>query len=150
MTDIPEEAYDLVRDAEGLGLTAYPDSGGVVTIGFGHTGPDVKEGATITEETAERLFRQDMAAAARSVRQMVAVPLNPNQLGALTSWTFNLGAGTFRKSTLRKLVNAGDFDAASDEFLKWVWCGRARLPGLVKRREAERDLFRKLPWRADA
>lgn len=150
MTALPEAAFELVRRSEGLRLTAYPDSGGVWTVGHGHTGPDVHEGVTITPETAERLFQKDMTAAARSVARLVAVPLNPNQLGALASFVFNLGAAAFRKSTLRRLVNAGDFDAASDEFLKWVYCAGRVLPGLLTRRAAERALFRTLPWQADA
>ncbi len=150
MTELPEEIFELVRRFEGCRLTAYRDSGGVLSIGVGHTGPDVTEGMTITTDEAERLFRQDMESAARSVLQMVTVPLSPTQLGALASWTFNLGAGTFRKSTLRKRLNEGRFDLAAEEMTKWVYCNGRVLPGLVARRAAEAALFTRLPWQAGA
>ncbi len=150
MTLIPEEAFELVKKFEGLRLTAYRDSGGVWTVGYGSTGPDVAEGLTITADEAERRLRRDMASAARSVLQMVTVPLNPNQLSALCSFVFNLGAGAFRKSTLRKRLNEGRFDLAAAEFGRWVFCNGRVLPGLVTRREAERQLFTKLPWAEEA
>jgi lysozyme len=75
------------------------------------------------------------------VSAAVTVPLNDNEFGALTSFTFNLGIGNLKSSTLLKKLNAGDRAGAADEFGKWVNAGGKPLPGLVKRRAAERALF---------
>ena len=149
--DIPEEALELIREAEGCKLTAYLCPAGVPTVGWGSTGPGVTLGATITQEVAERLFEQDIARAAKSVDGMVIVPLTPLQRGALVSLCFNIGPAKLRSSTLIRLLNARDYGGAGDQFPRWVYGtvgGKpTKLPGLVRRRAAERELFRRLPWR---
>ena len=139
----------LIKAHEGLRLEAYPDPAHgwkVGTIGYGHTSaagpPKVERGMKITEAGADAILRQDLAKFERYVLDAVKVPLNQNEFDALVSFTFNLGPGNLRSSTLLRKLNAGDRAGAADEFGKWVKAGGKTLPGLVKRREAERALFR--------
>ena len=136
----------LIKAHEGLRLTAYTDPVGVWTIGYGHTTaagpPKVERGMKITDAGADAILRQDLAKFEGYVSSAVKVPLNQNEFDALVSFTFNLGPGNLRSSTLLKKLNAGDRAGAADEFLKWTKAGGKTLPGLVKRREAERSLFR--------
>ena len=136
----------LIKAHEGLRLTAYTDPVGVWTIGYGHTTaagpPKVERGMKITDAGADAILRQDLAKFEGYVSSAVKVPLNQNEFDALVSFTFNLGPGNLRSSTLLKKLNAGDRTGAADEFLKWTRAGGKVLPGLVKRREAERALFR--------
>jgi lysozyme len=139
------KAADLIQQSEGLRLTAYRDTGGVLTIGYGHTGPDVYEGQTITKAEAERLLRQDMQTAANAVREFVGVPLSPAQFDALTSFVFNVGRAAFARSTLLRKLNARDYAGAAAEFDRWVYDNGRKLPGLVARRAEERALFEGVP-----
>lgn len=133
---------NLIKEFEGLRLQAYQCSANVWTIGYGHTA-DVGENDVITEEEALHFLHQDLAESERAVNQYVHVPLTQNQFDALVSFVFNLGAGNFRNSTLLKKLNAGDDDGAAQEFGRWIHVGGKALPGLVRRREAERALFLK-------
>ena len=101
-----------IKNHEGLRLTAYKDGGGVWTIGYGHTGSDVREGLTIPLSEAERLLTRDLRVAEGHVNDAVKVKLTQNQFDALVSFTYNLGGGAFRSSTLLKLLNAGDYEWA--------------------------------------
>lgn len=147
MTDpICKAAIDLVKHFEGLSLDAYLCPAGVPTIGYGHTA-GVKPGQRITAETAEKLLAGDLAATAAVVDRLVKVPVSDGQRGALASFVFNLGQTNFQSSTLLKLLNMGDYEGSAGQFVRWVFAtvdGRkTRLPGLVKRREAEALLFRR-------
>ncbi len=147
----------LIRRFEGCELTPYEDAAGFWSVGIGHkilpTEGDLLRGP-ITQEEAEILFAADVAVAERAVSAMTSVALNEWQFSALTSWTFNLGARAYRGSTLRRLLNAGDYVGASNEIGRWVFARRngvaVKLPGLVARRDAEVAMFRKLPWLANA
>jgi lysozyme len=136
-----DAGIELIKGFEGLRLDAYQDAAGVWTIGYGHTGQDVRPGDTITEEEAERLLRLDLTAAELAVAKYVKVPLNQHQFDALVSWTYNLGAGNLKESTLLRLLNDAQYDHAAQQFGLWVHADRKKLPGLVKRRAAERFLF---------
>lgn len=136
-----EQGLQLTEGYEGFRDTAYPDVVGVWTIGYGHTGPDVRPGLTITKEQGDTLLRSDISAAATCVKSAVTFPITQHQFDALVDFTFNLGRGAFLKSTLLKLVNAGDIPGAANEFLKWVNAGGRRVEGLVRRRTGERALF---------
>ena len=147
---INEAGFRLVQEFEGyaeqLGdgsgrVRAYRDSGGVLTIGFGHTGPDVTEDLIITREQAEQLLREDLQEAEDAVSNLVAVPLNENQFSALVSFVFNLGAGELQDSTLLELLNQGKYLEAADQFLRFNTVNGEPLEGLTRRREAERQLF---------
>lgn len=132
---------------EGCRLVAYRCPAGVLTIGYGHTGPDVREGMTITASEAVALFNADIDKFARSVEASLAgVQLRQKQFDAVVSLAYNIGLGGLKKSTLfRKLKADPDDPTIRAEFMKHV---NARvdgvlkpLPGLVKRRRAEADHY---------
>lgn len=130
----------LIKSFEGLRLDAYRCAAGVLTIGYGCT-RDVKWGDKITEGGAEILLKEDVSVFEDCVNDFVSVDLTQNQYDALVSLAFNIGCAAFRSSTLLKLVNAGDFGAASHQFLRWNRGGGRVLAGLSKRRIAESQLF---------
>lgn len=135
-----EDAIKLIKASEGCRLTAYRDSVGVLTIGYGSTG-GIKEGQTITQKQADNMLIDDMDAAAEGVTKLVKVALTQGQFDALTSFVFNLGEGRLRDSTLLRLLNQGKYGEAANQFKFWVMAGGKPLAGLVKRRAAERALF---------
>lgn len=131
---------DIVKEAEGLRLSAYLCPAGIPTIGYGHT-KGVKLGDTCTREQAEEWLENDFFMAKQDVKAVVRVPLRENQLDALASFVFNLGVRKLIQSTLLKKLNAGDYSGAAAEFDKWVFAGKVKLNGLIKRRAKERKLF---------
>lgn len=131
---------NLIKRFEGLRLEAYRDSVGIPTIGYGHT-HGVKMGDVITGAQADAFLREDLQVAELTINTNVKVKLTQSQFDALASFVFNLGSGNFVKSTLLKKLNTGDYAGAADEFGKWVNAGGKKLPGLVKRRAAEREEF---------
>ncbi len=134
---------ELTKQFEGCELKAYQDQVGVWTIGYGHTGTDVKKGLTITEEQASTLLAADVAWAVTCVNKSVKVAINQNQFDALVDFVFNLGCANLGQSTLLRLLNAGDSSGAAKEFLRWNRAGGKVLAGLTRRRQAEMDLFNK-------
>ena len=131
----------LTKGFEGLRLTAYRDCGGVLTIGYGHTGPDVVEGMTIDEAEAEALLRADMQSAVDCVNRGVTAAIAQNQFDALVDFCFNVGCGAFLNSTLLRKVNATDFAGAAAQFALWVHAGGEVVAGLVRRRKLEAEMF---------
>lgn len=131
----------LVPDGK---VTAYFDPVRIPTIGFGHirtvTASDV-DVKSITRREAEQLLREDLGKAEAAVSDLVKVQLNDNQFSALVSFVFNLGAGAFGQSTLLKRLNEGKYEEAANQFPRWDKAGGRRLPGLARRRKAERELF---------
>ena len=103
----------LIKKFEGLRLTAYQDMVGVWAIGYGHTGPDVKPGLTITQQQADQLLINDLVRFNNGVNALVTVKLNQNQFDALVSFSYNLGLGSLQNSTLLRLLNQGgdNYDA---------------------------------------
>ena len=139
-----ESGLSLIKSFEGLRLKAYKCPAGVWTIGYGHTGKDVKPGMIITEEQAEEYLRQDLERFEKGVDDLVEVDINENQYSALVSLAYNIGLGNFKKSTLLKLINKGnqnELEAVHSQFKRWVWAGSQILPGLQRRREAEFKLY---------
>jgi lysozyme len=130
----------LVKASEGCRLTAYRDPASILTIGYGSTG-GIHQGQTITQEQADAMLLDDLEDAAQQVSRLVTVPLTQGQFDSLVDFCFNLGAGRFRDSTLLRLLNQGNYQGASAQFGFWVLSGGEPLPGLVKRRAAERALF---------
>ena len=134
-----DAACALARRWEGLRLVAYKCPAGIWTVGYGHTGPDVVEGVSITAERAEVLLRTDMAVALSAA--IVLCPSLSNgpagRLAAIADFVFNLGSGRLKASTLRRKINDNDWDAVPGELRKWVYGGGKKLPGLILRREAE-------------
>lgn len=137
--EISQSAKEKIKEMEGLRLTAYKCPAGVVTVGYGHTGPGVSPGQVITQHEADALLEGDLRSALSSVERAVSpANLRQCQYDALVSFVYNVGAGAFRRSTLLKKIKSNpDNPAIRDEFRKWVNGGGKRLPGLVKRREWE-------------
>lgn len=140
---VSQKGIDLIKKFEGLRLIAYVCPAGVLTIGYGHTGTDVKPGMKITEEEAERLLWRDTESAQQTVSSFVTAQINQNEYDALVSFTFNVGPTAFVNSTLLRLLNHGaDRKVVAGEFGRWVKAGDDKpVPGLVKRREEEKRLF---------
>ena len=130
----------LIKDFEGLRLGAYKCPAGVWTIGFGHTN-GVKQGQVITEAQACDFLVEDIAPIEKLLNSL-GINFRQDQFDALVSWIFNLGAGNFNKSTLKKkiLADAKDEEIAY-EFTKWVNAGGKPLAGLKRRRVAEANMF---------
>jgi lysozyme len=140
----------LTKQFEGLELKAYQDSVGVWTIGYGHTGTDVKPGLTITEAQATVLLAADVAWAVTCVNKSVTSAINQNQFDAMVDFVFNLGCAAFAQSTLLRMVNAGDFAGAAGQFGRWNKAKGKVLAGLTKRRQGEMALFQKAATTAAA
>ena len=130
----------LIKSFEGLRLKAYQDAVRVWTIGYGTT-RGVKPGMVITEAQAEQLLREDVRNFEQAVNSAVKAPINDNQFSALVSFSYNVGAGALRSSTLLKLLNQGDYLGAANQFPRWNKAGGRVLAGLTRRRNAERALF---------
>lgn len=133
-------ARELVHNFEGCRLRAYRCPGGQWTIGYGHTRGVTPE-MQCTCAQAEEWLDEDLAEAARTVDELVKVPLTNNQREALIIFVFNVGANNFRYSSLLRYLNAGDYERAAKEFDKWIYSKGATLPGLITRRLAEKELF---------
>jgi len=136
----------IIRKFEGLKLTAYLCPANVWTIGYGSTfyenGSKVQQGDKITLDRADKLLLEMVKRFEISVRGLVKSKINDNQLGALTSFAFNVGVGALNKSTLLRKVNANPNDPTiRNEFMRWTRGGGKVLKGLVTRREAEANLY---------
>jgi GH24 family phage-related lysozyme (muramidase) len=137
------EGWTLLKTWEGCRLSAYPDpaSGGAPwTIGYGHTGAEVVQGLTITQEQAEAWLKQDVAEGAAAVdRLLINVTLTPRQRDALISFCFNVGAGAMEGSTLRRRCLAGESPAVviAQELPRWCKGPNGQVEGLKRRRAAE-------------
>ena len=141
---INDAGVRLVQEFEGCKLEAYPDPGTgdePFTIGWGSTGPDIGPGTVWTQEEADARFLDDLTKFGDGVDRLVRVPLTDNQFAALVSFAYNVGLGALAGSTLLRKLNAGDYEGAADQFPRWNKGGGRVLPGLVRRRAAERDLF---------
>ena len=142
---ISKAGLDIIKEHEGLRLTAYmPTPNDKLTIGYGHT-KTVHAGMTIHQHEAEQLLRDDLVWAEEAIQRYVDVKLNQNQYNALCSFVYNIGATNFRKSTLLKKLNNGDYNGASKEFKRWNKQQGSVLRGLTVRRVAEATLFSKDP-----
>jgi len=138
--NVSQAGIDLIKEFEGLRLEAYRDAVGVWTIGYGHT-ETARPGMKITEAEAEALLRYDIDKRVPAIERALKVKVTQNQFDAIVSFVFNVGVGAFRSSTLLKNINRGDIEDEADEFDRWVYAGGKKLPGLVRRRAAERALF---------
>jgi len=129
----------LTKSFEGCRLEAYLDSAGVPTIGWGHTPTTL--GTVWTQEQADAQLVIDTQWANSVVNKNVTSEINQNQHDAMVDFTYNVGSGNFTGSTLLRLVNQGNFQLASEQFGEWVHAGGQVIPGLVRRRQAEANLF---------
>lgn len=143
MTDkVLERAADFVAPFEGFEPETYVCPGGVLSFGYGSLlkhYPSVE--LPITKERAKVYLMKDLASALLTVDRLVDVRLNINQTVALVSFVHNVGSGAFERSTLLKVLNQGNYTQAAEEFSRWNKAKGVTLRGLIRRREAERDLF---------
>ncbi len=130
----------ILKSFEGLRLEAYLDAVGVWTIGYGTTA-DVVPGMQISQAQAEAFLKRDLATFEAAIANTVTVPLTDDQFSALVSFIYNIGATEFAGSTLLQLLNQKDYLEAADQLLRWNKGGTQELPGLTRRRQAERALF---------
>jgi len=131
----------LIKSFEGLRLKAYRDAVGIWTIGYGTT-RGVQPGMEITERQAEEFLQADLARFEQAINGAVKAPINDNQFAALVSFTYNVGSGALRSSTLLRLLNGKEnVRAVADQFPRWNRAGGRVLAGLTRRRQAERSLF---------
>lgn len=141
---ISNKGLEIIKKSEGLRLKPYFCPAKVKTIGYGHV-IRKNEGylnSEITEEEAESLLRKDVVISERGVNSHVTVKLTQGQFDALVSFVFNLGSGSLAKSTLLKMLNAGeDSKDVAKQFGRWINAGGKKLSGLIKRREEEARLF---------
>ena len=132
--------FEKLMEFEGCQLEAYFDEAGVLTIGYGHT-KDVREGDRISEYWARELLREDIEKAQAQVVKL-GVCRTQGQLDALTSFVFNLGIGRLRKSTLLRVIKRqGSDEEIRREFMRWVYAGGKKMPGLERRRSWEAERF---------
>lgn len=142
-------ALGLIKEFEGLDLSAYLDPAGIPTIGYGTTiypdGRPVKLGDTIAQQQAEEYLQHDMKVFEQAVTSNVQIPLTDAEKAALTSFTYNVGVGGLKQSTALRRLNAGDRQGAAEAL---TWWNKAQvngqmqtLPGLERRRQEERKLF---------
>lgn len=141
-----QKCIQMIKQFEGFSAKPYLCPAGVPTIGYGSTRdtdgkPITMQHPPITEAQARALLAATLVTYEDAVNRYVKVPLNQNQFDALVDFAYNAGAKNLLTSTLLKKLNAGDYAGASKEFGKWVYGGTKKLNGLVKRREAERQLF---------
>lgn len=145
---ISKNGIAVIEYFESLQLKAYPDpatGGKPYTIGFGTTvypsGEPVRPGDVCTKEQAENYLQNDVAKFEKAVSDAVHIPLNQGQFDALVSFTYNLGEGNLKSSTLLKMVNAGNFAGAAEQFKRWNKANGKTMRGLTRRRAAEQCLF---------
>jgi len=135
-----QKGINIITAHEGLKLGAYICPAGVWTIGYGHT-RTAKQGMSITASRAEELLKDDLKTAENAVN-FQSLRLNQNQFDALVSFVFNVGSGNFRNSTLLRKAKLNPSDPSiRDEFSRWKMGGGRTLPGLVKRRADEANLY---------
>ena len=143
---ISSKLRELVKHFEGCKLTAYVCSAGHNTIGYGNTfyenGVKVKPGDKITQQRAEELLDVILIKFVQQTNEVIKSSVNQNQRDALTDFAYNCGLGNLKSSTLLKKVNADPNDKTiREEFMKWTRANKIVLNGLVRRREAEANLY---------
>jgi len=144
MRHITENGLRLIKKFEGFSDKIYLDSAGFQTIGHGHLILPQEQQLYqngITEANAESLLKHDVTAAEKAVTSLINVPFTNHQFDSLVSFTFNLGAGALQRSALRRKVNREEHTEVPAEFLRWVYAGSKKMPGLVRRRKAEAVLY---------
>lgn len=132
----------LIKRFEGCRLVAYLCPARVWTIGWGATGPDVKQGVVWSQEQADARLEHDLGVYLSGSARLCPL-VSDERLGAIADFAYNLGLTRLSGSTLRRLINAGQYDDAAEEIKKWVWAGGRKLPGLILRRSAESEIIRK-------
>jgi lysozyme len=138
---LSEAGLNLIKSFESCRLVSYQDSGGLWTIGWGHTGPGIVEGLTWTQELADAMLIQDVAATEDEVNRLVSVPLTQGEFDALVSFAYNVGVGAMEHSTMLYLLNNNRHEEAANEFERWDKVHGVVVAGVLRRRMAEKDEF---------
>ncbi|MCB2107502.1 MAG: lysozyme [Rhodobacteraceae bacterium] len=146
MRDIPLAAVGLIKSFEGCRLSPYHDCVGFPTIGWGsllsrQRYAELSKWPAISQQEADDILVMDIQRVCRSLARLISVPLTDGQYSALIDFVFNLGAGQFEISTLRKVINRGDYEDAPKQMMRWVYAGGRKLAGLVRRRDCECGLW---------
>lgn len=134
--NLSEKGAKLLVEREGFKSTAYKDTKGIWTIGVGHTGPEVKPGLVWTKDQVMSAFKKDVGWAEAAVND-IAGPINQDKFDALVSFVFNIGASAFDKSTMKKMLDEGDYFNAAKQFDRWN-----KPAEIISRRNGERDQFK--------
>lgn len=139
--NVSNAGLSLIRSFEQCRLVAYlPTPEDVWTLGWGHT-QGVSDGDSCTQGMADGWLLDDLAWVETCIDQHVTVALAQNQYDALCSFIYNIGCSAFANSTMLKLLNAGDYEGAKDQFQRWNKQAGKELQGLTKRRAAEAEMF---------
>ena len=138
---ISDKGLELIKDFEGCELEAYKCAAGVWTIGYGHT-KDVEKGDTWSQEKAEHMLSKELEDEYEHyVNSLVTVPMNQCQFDALVSWVYNLGPANLKKSSMLRVLNEGKYDEVPAQIKRWNKAGGKILDGLIRRRQAEAEMF---------
>lgn len=142
---LSDDGVAVAHHYESCRLEAYPDpgskDGNPWTIGWGHTGPEVVKGLVWTQQKADDTFRVDVGSVERDVLEQLKVKVTQGQFDALVLFVYNVGANAFFKSTMRYMINNGDFEGAVKEFARWNKNDGRAMKGLTRRRASEAALF---------
>ncbi|HGN0381151.1 TPA: lysozyme [Proteus mirabilis] len=133
-------ALTVIGYFEGVRYEPYRDVAGILTVCYGHTGKDIIQGKTYTQQECDELLQKDFIRTQQQVDILVKVPVDDKTKASLYSFVFNVGTTAFARSTLLKKLNAGDQNGACEEMKRWVYAGGKVWRGLVSRREAESAL----------
>lgn len=131
----------LIKESEGCRLTSYQDDGGIWTIGYGHTGNDIVQGLSITQDQADSWFTADVAETVKVLSNLIKVTITSNQFSALVGLAYNIGTGNFEHSSALVLLNANMLDLVPYHILLWDDIKGKVSRGLLNRRKAEVALF---------
>lgn len=136
-----QEGIDLVKQFEGCQLNAYRDIRGIWTIGYGHTGKDVQPGDYWSQEQADLNLADTLQHVAAAILPRINIEANDYEFSACVCLAYNIGVHAFLSSTLGTLMREGRFRDAANEFPKWDRAAGQEVPGLLRRRMAEKALF---------
>lgn len=138
-----KNALDLITKFEGCKLEAYQDVRGIWTVGFGTTGPGIVEGLVISQNTANAMLNGHVKEIGLTITEIIGNALPQDCFDAVTCLTYNIGTGNFKTSTMCKLIKEGNLKEAANEFVKWDHAGGKEVEGLLRRREAELELYKR-------
>lgn len=138
---INEAGIAIVKFYEGWSAVPYICPAGYLTIGWGHVILPTEKFTSITKKEGTLILINDLGKAEKAVSRLINVPITLNQFSALTSFTFNLGSGVLQNSTLRSKLNRGEHDDAGEQLLRFIYAKGKKLPGLIKRRQDEYNLY---------
>lgn len=138
---INQSGIDIIKQFEGCKLEAYKDIAGIWTCGYGATGSGVYPGVVWSQEQAESRLKDDLERFSLGVADLITVSLTDNQFSALVCFSYNVGLAALARSRLLDYANSQQFSEAADQFVRWDKSNGVEVPGLTRRRLAEKSLF---------